>query len=239
MEPAADREVRKLVTVFFCDLVESTALGERHDPELVRHVLGRYFEAIEQLIVGHGGTVEKFIGDAVMAIFGLPTAHEDDALRAVKAAVELQEQLSALAEETGFALSFRIGITSGEVVVGSGQTLATGDPINVAARLQQAAAPGEILLGGETVRLLGAAVETELLPPLQLHGKAGPVEASRFRRLVTPPEHQPPVFVGRERELAELASAFRQTVKQRELHLLTVLGPAGIGKSALAAEFLR
>ncbi|HET9323304.1 MAG TPA: adenylate/guanylate cyclase domain-containing protein [Gaiellaceae bacterium] len=239
MEPASERELRKLVTVFFCDLVESTALGERHDPELVRHVLSRYFEAIEQLIVAHGGTVEKFVGDAVMAIFGLPTAHEDDALRAVKVAAQLQERLPPLAEETGFALSFRIGITSGEVVVGTGQTLATGDPINVAARLEQEAAPGEILLGAETVRLLGTAIETELLAPLELHGKASPVEASRFRRLVAESGREPPLFVGRERELAQLAAAFRQTVQQRELHLLTVLGPAGIGKSALAAEFLR
>jgi len=237
VEAAGEREVRKLVTVFFCDASGSTALGEQLDPELLRRVIRRYFEAIEQVIVAHGGLVEKFAGDAVMAVFGLPQAHEDDALRAVKAAAEVHERLPALAEETGFELAFRTGINSGEVVAGSGQTLATGDAVNLAARLEQAAKPGEILLGEETARLLGPAVEAEPLTPLQLRGKARPVKAFRFRSLAAGSEREHSLFVGRERELALLREGFRRACEERELHLFTLLGPAGIGKSRLAAEF--
>jgi class 3 adenylate cyclase len=237
VEAAREREVRKVVTVLFCDASGSTALGERLDPELLRRVIRRYFEAIARVIVAHGGLVEKFAGDAVMAVFGLPQAYEDDALRAVKAAVEVRDRLPALAEETGFELAFRTGINSGEVVAGRGQTLATGDAVNVAARLEQAAQPGEILLGQEAVRLLGQAVEVEPLPPLELRGKGRPVEAFRFCSLAAAIELERSLFVGRERELALLWDAFRRSAEARELQLFTLLGPAGIGKSRLACEF--
>ena len=143
------REQRKVVTVLFCDLVGSTALGDSADPEVVRARMRRYFEDLRAILERHGGSVEKFVGDAVMAVFGIPTAHEDDALRAVRAAAEMRE---AIAEH---GLEARIGINTGEVVVGGeGETLVTGDAVNVAARLEQAAAPGEILIGADTRALV-------------------------------------------------------------------------------------
>ena len=234
-----EQEMRKLVTVFFCDLADSTALGERLDPEFIRHVQQLYFDAIEELIVAHGGLVEKFVGDAVMAVFGLPSAHEDDALRAVRAAAAIRERLPELHTDSGLELAYRTGINSGEVVTGGGRTLATGDAVNVAARLEQAAEPGEILLGAETVRLLGSSVEAELLVPLQLRGKAEPVEAYRFRALAGEEKKVSSFFVGRERELSVLADALQRVSEEHELHLFTLMGPAGIGKSRLAAEFTR
>ena len=144
---AAPREVRKTVTVVFCDVTGSTALGERLDPEAMRRTMGRYFEEIRLIVERHGGTVEKFIGDAAMAVFGIPVAHEDDALRAVRAVAEIRERLAALGEELSVALSFRTGVNTGEVVAGEGETLVTGDAVNVAARLEQAAPAGEILIG--------------------------------------------------------------------------------------------
>ena len=139
------REQRKVVTVLFCDLVGSTALGESTDPEALRARMRRYFEDLRAILERHGGSVEKFVGDAVMAVFGIPVSHEDDALRAVRAAAEMR---AAVAEH---GLEARIGINTGEVVVGGeGETLVTGDAVNVAARLEQAAPSGEILIGAET-----------------------------------------------------------------------------------------
>ena len=134
--PAASREVRKTVTVLFCDLTGSTALGEQTDPEALRALLARYFERMKAIVEAHGGTVEKFIGDAVMAVFGVPAAHEDDALRACRAAVEMRDALPEL------GIAGRIGVNTGEVVTGTEERLATGDAVNVAARFEQAAAPG-------------------------------------------------------------------------------------------------
>ena len=151
---AAPRQVRKTVTIVFCDVTGSTALGERLDPEALRRTMGRYFEEIRAVVERHGGLVEKFIGDAVMAVFGIPTAHEDDAVRAVRAVAEIRERLQALGEELAVSLSFRTGVNTGEVVAGEGETLVTGDAVNVAARLEQAAAAGEILIGAETYRLV-------------------------------------------------------------------------------------
>jgi len=147
----AAREVRKVVTVVFCDVSGSTALGERLDPEAMRRTMGRYFEEIRLIVERHGGTVEKFIGDAAMAVFGIPVAYEDDALRAVRAVAEIRERLTALGEELAVALSFRTGVNTGEVVAGEGETLVTGDAVNVAARLEQAATPGKILIDAETL----------------------------------------------------------------------------------------
>src|SRR6059036_2235056 len=144
---------RKVVTVLFCDVVGSTALGESVDPEALQGLLARYFERMKGIIEAHGGSVEKFIGDAVMAVFGVPVAHEDDALRACRAAVEMRDALPEL------GIAGRIGVNTGEVVTGTEERLATGDAVNVAARFEQAAEPGEVLIGVATVRLVRGAVE--------------------------------------------------------------------------------
>jgi class 3 adenylate cyclase len=170
-ELAATRQVRKVVTVLFSDVTGSTALGDDLDPEVFRGVMDRYFAEIRATIERHGGTVEKFIGDAVMAVFGIPRVQEDDALRAVRAAAEIRERLPAIAEEVGVALRFRTGVNTGLVLAGDGENLAIGDAVNIAARLEQAAQPGEILLGRETLHLVRDAVEVELLEPLALKGK--------------------------------------------------------------------
>src|SRR5438874_5233217 len=151
---------RKVVTILFCDVTGSTALGESVDPEALRALLARYFERMRAIVESHGGTVEKFIGDAVMAVFGVPVLHEDDALRAVRAAAEMRDALPQLGVQA------RIGVNTGEVVTGTEERLATGDAVNIAARLEQAAAPGEVLLGEEAFRLVRDAVEAEPVPPL-------------------------------------------------------------------------
>src|SRR5437016_865786 len=184
-EAAAPREVRKVVTVLFCDVTGSTALGERIDPESLRHVMARYFETAKGIVARHGGTVEKFIGDAVMAVFGVPAVHEDDALRAVRAADELRGGLGGLNEELersyGTRLELGIGVKTGEVVTGTEERLATGDAVNVAARVEQAAEPGEILLGEETCRHVRDAVDCEPAEPIRVKGKAEPLQAYRLR----------------------------------------------------------
>src|SRR5918998_2265631 len=143
---------RKTVTVLFCDVTGSTSLGESVDPEVLRALLARYFHRMKAIVERHGGTVDKFIGDAVMAVFGVPIAHEDDALRAARAAVEMRDVLPEL------GIQARIGLNTGEVVTGTAESLATGDAVNVAARLEQAAPPGEVLVGAATLALLGEAV---------------------------------------------------------------------------------
>ncbi len=240
--PPPRRDVRKTVTVVFCDVTGSTALGERLDPEAMRRTIGRYFEEIRLVVERHGGTVEKFIGDAVMAVFGIPVAHEDDALRAVRAVAEIRERLEALGEQLSVALSFRTGVNTGEVVAGEGETLVTGDAVNVAARLEQAAAPGEILIGAETLSLVRDAVTVQPVDPLELKGKRELVSAFRLvavdltadafaRHLDTP-------LVGRVRERQRLEADFDAVVSEQACHLFTLLGPAGSGKSRLVAEFL-
>ena len=232
-EPAAAREQRKTVTVLFCDIVGSTSLGESTDPEALRALLARYFEAMKAVIERHGGTVEKFIGDAVMAVFGVPVVHEDDALRAVRAAAEMSEAMPDLGIEG------RIGIATGEVVTGTAERLATGDAVNVAARLEQAAQPGEVLLSDETLRLVRSGVEVDVLEPLRLKGKADPVAAYRLRSVTGEPSRRVEApMVGRERERRLLADAWERTVSERSCHLFTLLGPAGVGKSRLVAEVL-
>ena len=231
--PAAAREQRKVVTVLFCDITGSTALGERLDPEPLRALLARYFERMRAIVESHGGTVEKFIGDAVMAVFGVPVLHEDDALRAVRAAVEMRNALPEL------GVQGRIGVMTGEVVTGTEERLATGDAVNVAARLEQAAEPGEILIGAETLRLIRASVEVEAVEPLELKGKGEPVPA--YRLLTVAPDVGR-VFgtpmVGRERQRRTLQDALDATIADGASHLVTVLGAAGVGKSRLVAEFL-
>jgi len=243
---APAREVRKTVTILFCDVTGSTAMGERLDPESTRRVMGRYFEAMRAAIERHGGTVEKFIGDAVMAVFGVPVVHEDDALRAVRAATDMRTALDDLNDELdrdwGVRLAIRTGINTGEVVTGEGDSLATGDAVNVAARLEQAATPGDILVGESTYRLVRDAVDGEPAEAIEAKGKSVPVQAYRIagiregaeliaRRLDSP-------MVGRENELAQLQRAYDHAVTERVPYLFTVLGSAGIGKSRLLREFL-
>ncbi len=233
--PAAAREQRKVVTVLFCDVTGSTELGEKLDPETIRALLARYFEQMKAIVERHGGTVEKFIGDAVMAVFGVPVVHEDDALRAVRAAVEMREAFSEL------GVQGRIGVTTGEIVTGTEERLATGDAVNVAARLEQAAQPGEILIGKETYRLTRDAAEVEPVEPLQLKGKAEPVPAHRLLSLQGEEgvsRHLEAPMVGRETELRRLHDAFQQATQDGSCQLFTILGAAGVGKSRLAAEFL-
>src|SRR5690348_16225796 len=147
------RAHRKVVTVLFCDVVGSTALGESVDPEALQGLLAGYFERMKAIVDSHGGSVEKFIGDAVMAVFGVPVVHEDDALRACRAAVEMRDALPTL------GIQGRIGVNTGAVLTGTEERLATGDAVNVAARLEQAAEPGEVLIGAETVQLVRDSVE--------------------------------------------------------------------------------
>jgi class 3 adenylate cyclase/predicted ATPase len=231
---ARPREVRKTVTILFCDLTGSTSLGETLDPERLRGVLARYFERMKTIVERHGGTVEKFIGDAVMAVFGVPVAHEDDALRAVRAAAEMRAALPELGVEG------RIGVMTGEVVTGTEERLATGDAVNVAARLEQAAQPGEVLIGQPTLALVGGTAEVEPVEPLELKGKAEPVPAYRLLGVRDAPERQHvALFVGRERELASIREEWERAQAERCCALLTLVGDAGVGKSRLVAECLR
>ena len=202
--PAGANEQRKTVTVLFCDLSGSTALGETLDPERLRTLLVRYFVRMKGIVESHGGSVEKFIGDAVMAVFGVPIAHEDDALRALRAAIEMRAALPELGIEG------RIGVMTGEVVTGTEERLATGDAVNVAARLEQAALPGEVLIGLPTLALVEGAVEVEAVEPLLLKGKAELVPAYRLLLVHEAPERRhEALFVGRKRELELLGQAWR------------------------------
>ena len=233
---SAAREVRKTVTVVFCDLVHSTGLAEG-DPEAYRRVQWRYFEAMRAVVEGHGGTVEKFIGDEVMAVFGVPTTHEDDALRAVRAADHMLDG----ARELG--LDVRIGVNTGEVIAGDpgeGQGFVSGEAVIVAKRLEQAAEPGEILIGKATYPLVSHAVSAGPLERLPVKGKRDDVgrrrleEVDRDAPAVARGLHVP--IVGRDGELGLLQQAFDRAVEERSARLFTVLGPPGIGKSRLAAE---
>jgi class 3 adenylate cyclase len=228
--------VRKTVTVLFADVAGSTALGERIDPEALRRIMTRYFEVSRVALERHGATVEKFIGDAVMAVFGIPAAHEDDALRAARAAVELRREVSAL------GIELRIGVNTGEVVAEKGETLVTGDAVNVAARLEQNASPGEILLGEATYRLARDALRVEAVAPLEVKGKSEPVAAWRLVDvLVDEPAFTRPVstrFVGRRAELAQLIAAFERAAGSKAAQRITLLGAPGIGKSRLARELV-
>ena len=248
--PVAPREVRKTVTVVFTDVTGSTAMGERLDPESLRRVMSRYFVTMREVLERHGGTVEKFIGDAIVAVFGVPSLHEDDALRAVRAAADMRAALASLNEELladwGVTIAVRTGVNSGEVVAGdpvAGEALVIGDAVNVAARLEQAAAPGEILIGAATHRLVRNAVVVEPVEQLLLKGKAEPTSAVRLvqvlegvesfaRRLDSP-------MVGRDRQLDSLRRAFEGVAADRACHLFTILGTAGVGKSRLVEEFVK
>lgn len=235
------------MTLVFSDMTGSTSMGEKLDPESIRRVLTMYFDEMKRVLEHHGGTIEKFIGDAVVAVFGIPKIHEDDALRAVRATAEMQQAIARLGEQTmadwGVALQFRTGVNTGEVVAGElsrEQGFATGDAVNVAARLEQHAPPGEMLIGESTYQLVRDAVEAELIEPLSLKGKAEPVRAWKLgkvvretgvaRRLDSP-------LVGREGELARLHAELDDAIDDRSCRVATVLGEAGVGKSRLTNEF--
>jgi class 3 adenylate cyclase/tetratricopeptide (TPR) repeat protein len=245
----ASDEVRKTVTIVFCDIVGSTSMGELLDPETVRRVMARFFDEMRAVLERHGGVVEKFIGDAVMAVFGIPIVHEDDALRGVRAAVDMRRALLALNEElepsVGFSIVTRTGVNTGEVVVGdsaSGRGPVVGECVNVAARLQQSASPGDILLGADTYALVRESVVVDDSSSLVLKGKRVPVSAYPLIDVVRgPAEPQPrpePPLVGRERELRLLHDVFDRVRLERTCHLVTTLGSAGVGKSRLAHEFI-
>ena len=244
----ASREVRKTVTVVFSDLKGSTSLAEQLDTESLRAALSVYFDAMQAVLQRHGGTVEKYIGDAIMAVFGLPVVHEDDALRAVRAAQEMQQRLGDVNHELerrwGIRLENRTGVNTGEVVAAdaaSGQRLVTGDTVNTAARLEQAAPAGEVLLGSVTYELVRHEVEAEPVEPLELKGKAQRVAAYRLvsvrpssaaaRRLEAP-------LVGRQDELRRMNDAYTATTRERSGGIVTIIGSAGMGKSRLIQEFL-
>ena len=221
------------MTVLFCDLTGSTALAESTDPEALRALLARYFEQMKTIVESHGGTVEKFIGDAVMAVFGVPSAHEDDALRGCRAAVEMRDALPEL------GIRGRIGVNTGEVVTGTSERLATGDAVNVAARFEEAAAPGEVLIGETTHALVRDAVAVEQVEPLSLKGKSKPVPAYRLVSVLDAPERSHALrFVGRAAELAQIVEAWERVEAQSRCDLVTVVGDAGVGKSRLVAEAL-
>jgi DNA-binding SARP family transcriptional activator len=243
-------QFRRLVTIVFVDVVESMALAEALDPEALGRVLHRYFETVSSAITRHGGTVEKYAGDAVMAAFGIPISHEDDALRAVRAALDVASGIAALNEqlerEHGVGLEIRVGIESGEVVstpTEPRQRLVTGEAVGIASRLEQAAQPGEIVLGQLAARLVDHAAVLEPLGELELKGKRDPVHAYRLidvapvapafeSRLDAP-------LVGRKRELAALRRALKRAVDGGSTQVAVLIGTPGVGKSRLAGELTR
>ena len=242
------QEVRKTVTIVFSDLKGSTAMAEKLDSEAVREVMSRYFDEMRGALERHGGTIEKYIGDAIMAVFGLPRVHEDDALRAVRAAVEMRERLAALNEELdqrwGVTIGNRTGVNTGEVVAGdvtTGQRLVTGDTVNTAARLEQAAPTSEVLIGEATYRLVRHAVDVEPVEPLELKGKAERVPAYRLisaREAESVERKHDNPLVGRARELALLADELAASARDGSCRLVTIIAQAGVGKSRLIEEFV-
>jgi class 3 adenylate cyclase len=244
----APREERRIVSVVFVDLVGFTSRSEQLDPEDVRAILSPYHETVRAEIESFGGVVEKFVGDAVMAVFGAPTAHGDDPERAVRAALAVREAVATLNEEQpGLELRIRGAVNTGEAVVSLsarpalGEAMVAGDVVNTAARLQQHAPVGEIVVGEETYRATRAAIGYESVEPVTAKGKAEPIAVWRAvaaasptgeRHLSTTP------FVGRERELGLLEATWERVVLERRPHLITVLGPPGVGKSRLTAEFM-
>jgi class 3 adenylate cyclase/tetratricopeptide (TPR) repeat protein len=228
---------RKLATVLFVDLVDSTGLVTGADPEVVRRRVTQFFEKVSQCVTHHGGIVEKFAGDAVLAAFGIPQAHEDDAERAARAGLAMLESVTEL------GLQARIGIEAGELVVdqSADSSFVTGEAVNMAARLQQTAAPGEILLGPTAHRLAGGSLVVEDAGPLELRGLGAPSRAWRVMDALDRPTRvgvpRAPL-VGRDTELELLENTFARATRDGRAHLFTIYGEAGVGKSRLAREFV-
>jgi class 3 adenylate cyclase/tetratricopeptide (TPR) repeat protein len=254
-----ETEQRRIVSVLFADLTSSTSLAEAMDPEDTRALLGGFFDTMAREIHRHGGTVEKYIGDAVMAVFGLPVAHEDDPVRAVRAALDMQSALRRfnadrkLEDPASPELQMRIGINSGDVAAAGGAVegrdfLVTGDAVNTAARLQQMASPGAILVGPRTYRGTTGAVLYRALPPAALRGKTRLVRIWEAVGMVDTSEvptprprgveglHAP--MIGRDVEMELLGSIYARVVHEKRPHLVTVFGAPGIGKTRLAREFV-
>jgi class 3 adenylate cyclase/tetratricopeptide (TPR) repeat protein len=239
---------RRFVSVLFADLVGFTTLSEHRDAEDVRELLTRYFDAARATIERHGGVVEKFIGDAVMAVWGTPVAHEDDAERAVRTALELVDAVQALGHEVGMDLQARAGVLSGEaaaIVGDASQGMVTGDLVNTASRLQSAAEPGSVLVGESTYRTAARAIAFEEVGALSLKGKDEPVPAWRAVRILAQvggagrSDVLEPPFVGRSEELRLIKDLLHATERERKARLISVMGIGGIGKSRLAWEFLK
>src|ERR671935_3327521 len=240
---------RRLVSVLFADLVGFTSLSESRDPEEVRELLSRYFDSCRRLIELYGGTVEKFIGDAVMAVWGTPTAQEDDAERAVRAALDLVAMVSALGQEVGAPeLRARAGVLTGEAAVtigAEGQGMVAGDLVNTASRIQSAAEPGTVLAGESTRRATEAAIAYEAAGSFELKGKAEPVPLSRALRVTAgvggalKSTGLEPPFAGRDRELRLVKELFHASGDEGKAHLVSVVGIAGLGKSRLGWEFFK
>jgi class 3 adenylate cyclase len=213
---------RKLVTVLFADVVGSTSLGAESEPEVVRDIMAHYFERMKTLAETHGGTVEKFIGDAVMVVFGVPKVHDDDAERAVRCALAMQDAMGGLNQDLRMELAVRVGVNSGRAVTGGAEgLLVTGDVVNMAARLQQGARPGEILVGSLTEELSGRAIEFQAVNPIVAKGKVEPIAAFtvvRARSAVPRPDRGPAVqapLVGRELEVGLLVETFGRVSRDR------------------------
>ncbi|MEO6349302.1 MAG: adenylate/guanylate cyclase domain-containing protein [Candidatus Limnocylindrales bacterium] len=243
--PAQDAGAeRRLVSVLFADLVGFTPFAEERDAEDVRETLTKYFDLARDVIDRYGGTVEKFIGDAVMAVWGAPTAQEDDAERAVRAALDLVDAVRSL----GPTIQARVGVLTGEAAVTLGATnqgMVAGDLVNTAARLQGVAEPGTVLVGESTQRAASEAIVFEKIGDQQLKGKVAPVAAWRAMRVVAERggrgrrESLEAPFVGRDDEMRLLKELFHATNRERKPRLVSVIGPGGIGKSRLAWEFLK
>jgi class 3 adenylate cyclase/tetratricopeptide (TPR) repeat protein len=240
---------RRLVSVLFADLVGFTSLAESRDAEEVRELLTRYFDTSRRLVELYGGTVEKFIGDAVMAVWGTPVAREDDAERAVRAALELTQAVAQLGSEIGATdLQARAGVLTGEAAVtigAEGQGMVAGDLVNTASRIQSIATPGSVLVGEATRRATEAAIVYEDAGEHELKGKAEPVPLSRAIRVVAgiggayKSTGLEPPFVGRDRELRLVKELFHASTEENKAHLVSVVGMAGIGKSRLSWEFFK
>jgi DNA-binding SARP family transcriptional activator len=240
----SESERRKTVTMLFADVVDSSALAAEVDPEVLRGIMRAYFDVVRTVIERHGGTVEKFIGDAAMAVFGIPELHEDDALRAVRAASELHKAVAALDLGHEVTMRIRIGVNTGEVLAAdprTGESFATGSAVVLATRLQQAALPGETLLGETTHALVRDAAACDAVEPLDL-GALGRAPAFRLHGFAE--EHvglrlgRTAPLVGRAAELARLQAALAGVQSEQKSRVVTIVGDAGIGKSRLAAELL-